>query len=405
MAFYQLAFCYLKRKKAKTILLFFVLLLVGSMILSTNMILRAVGDSRAAIQEKTKAKIVLEIQKEKNKIMQEEIEQIENLQEVSSVNRLDKASVFPASFYPVTGSDSTKESNQKVTLFSFDDLENDSAFYEGRYRLITGDYISKDKKGVVINSMLADFNGLKLGDTVQLENAKENRISLEIIGLFLSGSERDQTDNMDSVNRIENQLFIDNASYAQLLKKKGYLKTAVYCKNPEQLSSLEKQLRLVFQDKVSYTSSDTLYQQMALPLNQITRVVKLMLALTLVTGIVVVSLLLCMWMRTRQKETAIFISIGKSKAAIFSQMFLESFCVFLLSVVGASVLGSFMADILRKVLTRSQTAELSLEVLLQIRDVAHLVGLEGLLVLTAVAISLFPVVKANPKDTLSRMEG
>ena len=372
MAFYQLAFCYLKRKKAKTILLFFVLLLVGSMTLGTNMILRAVGDSRAAIQEKTKAKIVLEIQKEKNKIMQEEIEQIENLQEVSSVNRLDKASVFPASFYPVTGSDSTKESNQKVTLFSFDDLENDSAFYEGRYRLITGDYISKDKKGVVINSMLADFNGLKLGDTVQLENAKGNRISLEIIGLFLSGSERDQTDNMDSVNRIENQLFIDNASYAQLLKRKGYLKTAVYCKNPEQLSSLEKQLRL---------------------------------ALTLVTGIVVVSLLLCMWMRTRQKETAIFISIGKSKAAIFLQMFLESFCVFLLSVAGASVLGSFMADILRKVLTRSQTVELSLEVLLQIRDVAHLVGLGGLLVLTAVAISLFPVVKANPKDTLSRMEG
>ena len=132
---------------------------------------------------------------------------------------------------------------------------------------------------------------------------------------------------------------------------------------------------------------------------------RLMLALTLVTGIVVVSLLLCMWMRTRQKETAIFISIGKSKAAIFLQMFLESFCVFLLSVAGASVLGSFMADILRKVLTRSQTVELSLEVLLQIRDVAHLVGLGGLLVLTAVAISLFPVVKANPKDTLSRMEG
>ena len=79
--------------------------------------------------------------------------------------------------------------------------------------------------------------------------------------------------------------------------------------------------------------------------------------------------------------------------------------MFLLSVAGASVLGSFMADILRKVLTRSQTVELSLEVLLQIRDVAHLVGLGGLLVLTAVAISLFPVVKANPKDTLSRMEG
>ena len=78
--------------------------------------------------------------------------------------------------------------------------------------------------------------------------------------------------------------------------------------------------------------SDTLYQQMALPLEQITRAVKLMLALTLLAGTVIVSLLLCMWMRTRQKETAIFISVGKSKASIFLQVFMESFFVFAFAV-------------------------------------------------------------------------
>lgn len=57
MAFYQLAFRYLKRKKSKTILLFFVLLIVSSMILSTNMILRATADSKAAIGEKQKQKL------------------------------------------------------------------------------------------------------------------------------------------------------------------------------------------------------------------------------------------------------------------------------------------------------------------------------------------------------------
>lgn len=405
MTFYQLAFRYLKRKKAKAILLFFVLLLVSSMILSTNMILRATEDSKAEIQEKTKSKIVLEITKEENRITQQEVEEILNLEEVSTVNCQNKGQAFPNNFYPVTSNDSTEENNQKIMLFSYDDLQNDSAFYEGRYRLVSGNYITKDKRGAVINSSLADSNGLELGDDIKIENTEGKIVSLKIVGLFLSGSERKQTEKMDSVDRIENQIFVDNESYSQLLGNTGYYKVSVYCKNPEQLPTLEKQLRSIFPEKVSFTSSDTLYRQMALPLDQITRVANLMLVLTLITGIVIVSLLLCMWMRTRQKEAAIFISIGKSKYSIFLQVFLESFLVFLVSIIGACGLGSLMAEFLQKALTHSETTEVSLNVFLQGKDIGSLVVWGSFLVLTAVLVSLFPILKANPRDTLSRMEG
>ena len=405
MTFYQLAFRYLKRKKAKAILLFFVLLLVSSMILSTNMILRATEDSKAEIQEKTKSKIVLEITKEENRITQQEVEEILNLEEVSTVNCQNKGQAFPNNFYPVTTNDSTEENNQKIMLFSYDDLQNDSAFYEGRYRLVSGNYITKDKRGAVINSSLADSNGLELGDDIKIENTEGKIVSLKIVGLFLSGSERKQTEKMDSVDRIENQIFVDNESYSQLLGNTGYYKVSVYCKNPEQLPTLEKQLRSIFPEKVSFTSSDTLYRQMALPLDQITRVANLMLVLTLITGIVIVSLLLCMWMRTRQKEAAIFISIGKSKYSIFLQVLLESFLVFLVSIIGACGLGSLMAEFLQKALTHSETTEVSLNVFLQGKDIGSLVVWGSFLVLTAVLVSLFPILKANPRDTLSRMEG
>lgn len=405
MTFYQLAFCYVKRKKAKALLLFFVLLLVSSMILSTNMILRATEDSKAAIQEKTKSKIVLEITKEGNRITQKEVEEILNLEEVSAVNCQDKGQAFPNNFYPVTTNDSMEENNQKVALLSYDDLQNDSAFYEGQYRLVSGDYITKDKKGAVINSHLADSNGLGLGDDIKIENAEGKIISLKIVGLFLSGSERKQTDKMDSVDRIENQIFIDNKSHSQFLGNTGYYKVSVYCKNPEQLSMMEEQLRSVLSEKVSFTSSDTLYRQMMLPLEQITRVVNLMLVLTLITGIVIVSLLLCMWMRTRQKEAAIFISIGKSKYNIFLQVFLESFLVFMISTIGACGLGSLMAGLLQKVLTHSETTEVSLNVFLQGQDIGSLIIWGSFIVLAAVVVSLFPILKANPRDTLSRMEG
>lgn len=405
MTFYQLAFRYLKRKKAKAILLFFVLLLVSSMILSTNMILRATKDSKAAIQEKAKSKIVLEIAKEENKITQQEVEEILNLEEVSEVNCQDKGQAFPNNFYPVTTNDSMEENNQKITLLSYDDLKNDSAFYEGQYRLVSGKYITKDQRGAVINSLLADSNGLKLGDDIKIENAEGKIISLKIVGLFLAGSERKQTEKMNSADRIENQIFVDNESYSQFLGNTGYYKVSVYCKNPEQLSMMEEQLRFVLSEKVSFTSSDTLYRQMALPLEQITRVANLMLVLTLITGIVIVSLLLCMWMRTRQKEAAIFTSIGKSKYSIFLQVFLESFLVFMVSVIGACGLGSLMAGFLQKALTHSETTEISLNVFLQGKDIGSLMIWGSFIVLAAVVVSLFPILKANPRDTLSRMEG
>ena len=405
MTFYQLAFRYLKRKKGKTILLFFVLFIVSGMILSTNIILRATADSKAAIGEKTKAKVVMGILKEENKITLDDVEWIRDLAEVSTVNCLARNEAFPVSFQLITGSDSAAESNQKASLLSYDNLENDSGFSEGVYRLVSGRYIAEGIKGIVVNSYLADANQLELGDLIELKSANGKQISVEIVGIFLSGNESKQPEGMDSVHRMENQIFIDNISYWDLFETEGYAKVAVYCKNPEQLKLLEEELNNYFSHKADSTTSDTLYQQMALPLEQITRAARLMLILTLIAGTAVVSLLLCMWMRTRQRETAIFISIGKSKASIFLQVLLESFLVFSLAVLGSCCFGNFMAGILQGFLIEFGTTDISLEVLLQFKDILVLAGLGSLLVLAAVTVSLLPIVRTNPKETLSKMEG
>ena len=294
MTFYQLAFRYLWRKKAKTILLFFVLLIVSGMILSTNMILRATAASKAAIGEKTKAKVVMGVLKEDVRITPDDVEGIRNLKEVSAVNCQAENEAFPLNFQLITSSGSAEESNQKVSLLSYDNLENDSGFSEGVYRLVSGGYIAEGVKGVVINSYLADYNQLKSGDFIELETADGRRAALKIVGIFLSGNESKQPEGMDSVNRIENQMFIDHNSYSDLFETDGYTKVAVYCKNPEQLSVLEEKLSKNLSDKADLASSDTLYKQMALPLEQIARAAKLMLALTLIAGTAVVSLLLCM---------------------------------------------------------------------------------------------------------------
>ena len=85
MRFYQLALKYLSRKKAKTFLLFFVLVLVNTMILSTSMILRATNESMDSMQAKTNSKVVAEITDTENMITDAEVRQIENMKNITAV--------------------------------------------------------------------------------------------------------------------------------------------------------------------------------------------------------------------------------------------------------------------------------------------------------------------------------
>ena len=230
MKFYQLGFRYLQRKKGKTILLLIVLILVNSMILGTSMILRTTNESKQAMQEKTNSKIVAEITSKDSKITENEVNKIETLEDVSAINRIGRQDVFPASFAPVTLNTSTNEENLKIALLSYDDLEKDSPFSEMQYRLSSGDYIKHEKKGAVINANLANQNELKVGDTIELSTENGTKVSVQIIGIFMSAGnvEKDQPTETTAVNRIENQVFIDNSTYKELFKEAEFEKICIY---------------------------------------------------------------------------------------------------------------------------------------------------------------------------------
>lgn len=280
-------------------------------------------------------------------------------------------------------------------------------FSEMQYRLASGDYIKREKKGAVINANLANQNELKVGDTIELSTENGTKVSVQIIGIFMSAgnAEKDQPSKTTAVNRIENQVFIDNSTYKELFKEAEFEKLCVYSKRPEKLDVLETSLQKIFGNDVELSTSDTLYQQMSAPLEQISKVANLMLVLTLITGTVVVSLLLCMWMRTRQKEVAIFMSLGKTKSEIFLQTLLEAGSVFTLSVLGATAIGKLFSGVLQNVITGSETVTENLKVVLQVQDIGMLFLLGGAVILVALCCSILPILRANPKDILAKMEG
>ena len=405
MKFYQLAFRYLCRKKSKTFILLLVLLFINSMILGSYMILHATEDSRITMQEKMGTKAVLEVKGSDRFITENEVREIRDMDGVISVNRMADSAVYPVNFNPITNSDSEDENNWKVTLLSYDELERDSAFSDLRYRLMKGDMITEGSgKGAVINFALADANGLEIGDEMEVGTEKGSVINVKIIGVFVAGSERNQMDTLPAVNRIENQIFIDNESYTGLSDNAGYRKIAVYTKNPDQIDVLVQELKDFLGSRVEIITADILYRQLEVPLNRIVRVMKLMLVFTLAAGVTITSILLCMWMRSRKREIAVFISMGKKKTDIFMQVFMETAVVFCLSVFGACVIGSGMAGIMKELLMEENTAVL-LSVSLQAGDIATMFFAGGCIAVIAVCISLLPILRANPKDILSKMEG
>ena len=405
MKFYQLAFRYLCRKKSKTFILLLVLLFINSMILGSYMILHATEDSRITMQEKMGTKAVLEVKGSDRFITENEVRKIRDMDGVISVNRMADSAVYPVNFNPITNSDSEEENNWKVTLLSYDELERDSAFSDLRYRLMKGDMITEGSgKGAVINFALADANGLEIGDEMEVGTETGSVINVKIIGVFVAGSERNQMDTLPAVNRIENQIFIDNESYAGLFDNAGYRKIAVYTKKPDQIDVLVQELKDFLGSRVEITTADILYRQLEVPLNRIVRVMKLMLVFTLAAGVTITSILLCMWMRSRKREIAVFISMGKRKTDIFRQVFMETAAVFCLSVSGACVIGSGMAGIMKELLMEENTAVL-LSVSLQAGDIAAMFFAGGCIAVIAVCISLLPLLRANPKDILSKMEG
>ena len=406
MPFYKRGFLYLIRKCGKSILLLLIFLFVNSMILSTNMILHATESTEAAMREKAGAKVVCEISDTTYPITDKEADTIKDLAGVTSINRMGRQSAYLTDFSPVTASTSAEPDNLKVSLLSYDDMDTDSPFADQSYRLTDGELIRPETKySAVINAQFAEANGLQIGDTLSFESESGKTVTVKVIGEYLTGNESQQENTTLAVYRMENQIYIDNTAYVELFDGSGFYKVSAYTGQPELLDTLAESIQGVLRDKADVTTSDALYQQMKAPLTQITRVVSLMRLLTFFTGTVIVSLLLCMWMRSRQKEMAVFISMGEQKIIIFLQALLEAAAVFLIALIGSCGLGSLASGWLQDLLLSSVETSVSLQVSLQFTDIALLLGIGSGVVVIAVLLSLLPVIRANPKDILSRMEG
>lgn len=390
MNYLQRAFCYISRKRLKSVLLFLIFTVVNCMVLGIVGIQRASEEVMKDLRSNAESKVILEIRQDAEQFTEDDVQGILETPNINWINRLWSEQIEIPELVPVIGNE---QSDQLFTVHLQTRVDKDSPFEEQIYRLVEGDYPSASNE-IVINQLLADQNGLQIGDDIQG--------IYTITGIFLSGTERQQTEKVATVNRIENQIYI---LADKNLSESGnsYTKIICYATEPEKLDELVRALDEECNEKVSVQANDHTYQKMKISIEQTGRITLFVLVITLITGCLVTGLLLSMWMRGRKTEIAVYVSLGLEKSNLLLQAIVEGLMLYIISFVISeflvysllpmvssnlgileSVGGSWKADYAGSLLT---------------------LGCGMCMIILLTVIAMFPYLKKHPKEILSEMEG
>lgn len=381
----QRAFCYISRKRLKSFLLFLIFTVVNCMVLGIAGIKSASDEVMKHLREDTESKVLLEIRQETEQFTEDEIEGFSDIQNINKINRLWSEKAEIPALEPVMGDEQTEP---LFTLHLQNRVDKDSPFEEKIYRLVEGDFPTIENE-IVINQMLADRNGLRVGDSIS---------GYRIAGLFLSGTERQQTERVATVNRIENQIYIladENPG--------GYAKVICYTAEPERLDELAEALEERCSEKAYVRTNDTTFQKMKISIEQTGRITMFVLGITLITGCLVTGLLLSMWMRGRKTEIAVYVSLGIEKSNLLWQAAVEGLILYVVSFVVSEVLTDHLLPLVSSSLELLEGAGGSRKA--GSAESLLLLGCGMCMVVLLTVIAVFPYLKKHPKEILSEMEG
>ncbi len=322
MGIYSRAIRYLWRQKVKSFLLFGCFLIAWVMVLTCASTLLKARELQSSLEENTGSKVILS---PSDPFSKEDIQLLSQQAGVLSMNTTSKITAEPLNFSPVFGPDG----ENTVTVWFIDDPAADGPFAQEQYRLLEGSF-----QGAAANEAL----GLSLGETIVLRDEQGQELRTEVTGLFTSGSERLQPEGIYTENRLENQFFLSASVGSALADHAGCCTVSLYTAQPEALArDLEGKL-----PGCSITASDKLLRTLTAPTRQVIRLAGMMLALTAAVAAAVISLLMSLWARSRQREFGILLALGYSKLCIFIQTWLESLIIMVPALLVSVALSRFL---------------------------------------------------------------
>jgi putative ABC transport system permease protein len=413
------------RKWKKTLLIFFLLLSITTLVLSGLAIADAQEEQTEEVRGTTGASFTVErnlstggwASGNGGSYSTQEFITDDMLQEISSVDGIegyDAALVAMPGYYNEAG-ESLVNGNVVNIYYTYGSIntEYNELFLSGKFELVEGSHITENvKNGLIISKENAEQNGVKIGDKVTGINDPYNddpEVAMEIVGLFdVVVDKEDEATMYDAATLWD---YTDYAFCSFTAMKEMAIKyddsnnpteAHFYVSDAAQLDSVVEQVQNISSinwNNFIVTANDEVYQNISSSLSDTGTLITTLIVVIIVVSMVLIILILSMSIRSRKREMGILLAVGIVKPFVILQYTLETLLIAVVAFPLAYLSSKQIAGTLGTLF--GKTAE-NVVVTPQHFTLVAIIG--GVLLIMAVMVSCIPAMRFKPKQILSQME-
>ena len=418
---------YLIRKKIRTGILFFIMVLISSAVLAVLSMQESTGKveekllslSNSGFQVESilndggiQKKQLTQIEKTDGvKDVQYEYDAVGQLQDSKAIQREQSVQLDQGNLGELVGVRGVSDSN------------NEMNFASGALNIQSGRALTKeDRNKVLIHEELAKENNWTVGSKIKMKlfkNGEEgggsyDEITVEVVGIF-NGKLSEQSTGLTS-DLTENRMYMDYKT-SQLLagnkESNEVVHRAIYTvKNPSQLDSVIKEVKKLSLnwETLQLSKNEQVFEQVSGPISNFKSLMMLSTGSVFALAVIILFLILLFTLRERIHEFGILLSLGISRGKIISQILLELFTIASGSYLIALFFGEFVANQFYSGLISSDDIPAQVKSLFE-SSLPQLTLMEGaktlviviVIIVLAVLFSTAVILMKKPKKILSQM--
>ena len=436
MNFFKRAIKYSARQKLRSLLLFLTFTLLSTTILIALSSEKAVQQGTKQIKETVGASVRMEIDMNNqnnfgpaedfgngasgytyngDRITEKIINSIAELPNVVSYNAKIEDAYWglPENFEPIPGM--VNAPGLSIPYTAILDSSLDVKFLNGSYKLEEGRHINpNDSCTALISKELADRNNLSVGDKITFQEFETGKTecTFTIVGIY-SGTEGTTKQAITPDGIPANCGYIDMEGLKKFYsrgneKLEGYDNLDIYTHSPEEAKELMETIKDLPEVKgktFTFNVNTEDFDMVSTPLSSFGSMVDTAVLTITVIGMLIIVLFLVLWTRSRNKEIAILLAVGRSKVEIIAQFLVENILIGILSIFASTALSFGLANQIGSFIISKAGENISnLNIQIATSDMIKVFGIGFILICLAAIIASYTIIRLRPKDILTKME-
>ena len=229
--------------------------------------------------------------------------------------------------------------SKQANIYGYTNTQEADMFTGGSIELIAGRQITpEDQNTALIHKELAEKNGLEIGDQFVIsmnpqitggdEAGGKLKETVTIVGIFDSKVSQQVSAFSTPGDLLENTVLMDVETSVKLLSwsSDGYYKVHYRVDDPAELDRIMKDVKKL--DTIDWgcftlSADNKTYETATTPLDNLNGLITMLIAIITIISVAILILLLTMWTKSRIHESGILLSLGVEKWKIIAQHLAE----------------------------------------------------------------------------------